>query len=870
MNTIIDNLFNLDILNKTNNIINSNDNSININKRINSSLAYTKHKYTKETPNPSLQQGYKFKNYQDKITTTVDNKEKKFIGKKSKNKEGFSNNNNNNNNNMAQQSNALLNTVKTSTSPSQQKKLAKLKQEYETTLKQYNDLSNQISQGYTSYSDRISSSNPYLNKYIKFNTGQIFFVTNQGVAKYIPTTDILNSISGVNGCPTAASANYIDINIPWSNDYNIPGTQLPTTPPLVIGTNMAMNESCGNEGTNVFVNSMLNNSNASYVGCYQDNSTTPAMTFVGGAPSSGGTASGTYSYSQCQEAATMGGYQYFALQNVNTTNGLGYCAVSNSETSSTQYGNAYVPTGTTALWSSSTEGQTGNSAILTVTGALSVISSSGTSVFSTPNSNAQPSSYLGCYGDNPNRAMSLYNGGSQQYNLQQCQQIAQQNGASYYALQNSTSGTNAQCALSSNWAQTSEYGPAGNCTQISGGTWSGGGWSNAVYNTNLPQSNYVLILEDNGNMMITRGTSPNDNQGLIWQSNTSGQQQDINPAYAAANGKYGQNWISSGSTMAAGDFVGSPSGYVALIMQSDGNLVLYTFTNQPNCQQMSDKKFGGGVGANALYNIGSVGINANMGQVAYVDPDSQLYPYPSSNVTNANTYSTVLQNFNIQGNNIQGASFSNCTDVSDCMEACNKNENCNSFVYDTSTPTPTCFPKNTSSIYSSNTFIPSMNTTSYIRDKTVLQLPPGVSSAVNNITSLQYENYPDGTGNMQQSSSGFSNVDQSQKQQLQNLQEKLNQLSLQINKSTSNFSNINYQVNKQMKKDISSFDKYVDETDLTNKKINNIKEGYTILDTNLDNIVNDTKISTLQKNYSYIAWSILAATLVFIAIKIKN
>lgn len=276
MNTIIDNLFNLDILNKTNNIIN--DNNININKRINSSLAYTKHKYTEKTPNPSLQQGYKFKNYQNKITTIVDNKETKFISKKSKNKEGFSNNNNN----MAQQSNALLNTVKTSTSPSQQKKLAKLKQEYEKTLKQYTDLSNQISQGYTSYSDRISSSNPYLNKYIKFNTGQIFFVTNQGVAKYIATTDILNSISGVNGCPSAASANYIDISVPWSNDYNIPGTQLPTTPPLVIGTNMAMNESCGNEGRNVFVSSMLNNPNASYVGCYQDSSTTPAMTFVGG------------------------------------------------------------------------------------------------------------------------------------------------------------------------------------------------------------------------------------------------------------------------------------------------------------------------------------------------------------------------------------------------------------------------------------------------------------------------------------------------------------------------------------------------------------------------------------------------------------
>jgi len=862
MNTIIDNLFNLDISKKTNKVVNSENNIVN--KRINNSLAYTKHKYTKETPNPSLQQGYKFKKYQNKIITTVDSNEKNFLTKKDYKivNEGFTNSN------TAQMSQSLLNTVKTTTTSSQEKKLAKLQQEYTKTLQQYTQLSNQISQSYTGYVDRISSSNPYLNKFIKFTTGHICYVTNQGVVKYIPTTEILKSLTEENGCPTSTgSASYVDINIPWSNDYSVPGTQLPTTPPLVIGTNMAMDESCGNEGTNVFVGTMLSNPNASYVGCYQDNSTTPAMTFVGGTPTSGGTASGTYSFSQCQEVAVMGGYQYFALQNVNTTSGMGYCAVSNSETSATQYGNAYVPTGTFSLWASNTSGQTGNSATLTVTGALSVINSSGTSVFSTPNSNAQPSSYLGCYGDNPTRAMSMYNGGSQQYNLQQCQQIAEQNGTTYYALQDSTSGTNAQCAISSNWAQTSEYGPAGNCTQISDGTWSGGGWSNAVYNTTLPQSNYVLILEDNGNMMITRGTSPSDNQGLIWQSNTSGQQQDINPAYVAANGKYGQNWISSGSTLAAGDFIGSPSGYIALIMQSDGNLVLYTFTNQPNCQQISDNEFGGGVDANALYNIGNVGINANMGQVAYVNPDSQLYPYPSSNTTYGNTYSTVLQNFNIQGNNIQGASFSNCTNVSDCMEACNKNDTCNSFVYDSSTPTPSCFPKNTSTIYSSNTFTPTMNTTTYIRDKTVLQLPSGISNVVNNINSLQYENYPDGTGNMQQSSNDFSNVDQSQKQQLQKLQEKLNKLSLQINNITNNYSNINSQVNKQMKRDIASFDKYVDETDIVNAQINKI-EGFNNLDTNLNNILYDTNIKTIQKNYAYIAWTILAATLVLVAIKI--
>ena len=68
-----------------------------------------------------------------------------------------------------------------------------------------------------------------------------------------------------------------------------------------------------------------------------------------------------------------------------------------------------------------------------------------------------------------------------------------------------------------------------------------------------------------------------------------------------------------------------------------------------------------------------------------------------------------------------------------------------------------------------------------------------------------------------------------------------------------------------MKKDISSFDKYLDETDVVNAKIHKI-EGFN----NLDNILNDTKLNTSQKQYTYIGLSILAATLVFIAIKIKN
>ena len=52
--------------------------------------------------------------------------------------------------------------------------------------------------------------------------------------------------------------------------------------------------------------------------------------------------------------------------------------------------------------------------------------------------------------------------------------------------------------------------------------------------------------------------------------------------FSIVKGKYGKNWIAQGSVLAAGDFIGSNSGSMALIMQSDGNLVLYTFSMVSN------------------------------------------------------------------------------------------------------------------------------------------------------------------------------------------------------------------------------------------------------------------------------------------------
>jgi GR25 family glycosyltransferase involved in LPS biosynthesis len=51
-------------------------------------------------------------------------------------------------------------------------------------------------------------------------------------------------------------------------------------------------------------------------------------------------------------------------------------------------------------------------------------------------------------------------------------------------------------------SQALRYGKAGNCTKLSDGTWSGGAWSNAVYNAKTPDSNYFLILEDDVSFLL--------------------------------------------------------------------------------------------------------------------------------------------------------------------------------------------------------------------------------------------------------------------------------------------------------------------------------------------------------------------------------
>ena len=976
-------------------------------------------------PSPSLNQGKKFKKYQNKIESNLEEKAILLSGK-----EGFTH--------MSEEGiTAKTNEIINNNDYSNQRDIINnLRDEYQKTLNEYKALTSKMSQGVDQYINRVSSNNPYLNKTIRFTTGHVCYVTNQGVVKYIPTTEIWNSVN--------VPKDYIDIGIPWQESYSTPGTIISSNPTLISGTFMQNGQSVGGEGTNVFVNQLISNPETNYIGCYNKNPPITEILFVpvmnpsnsvngyisrassiyqgnnnfagpwaafdrnsndfwhsevssstnyngstgeytgingwdyndangnnvrasgewlwiecppgnvlikyeiqgrqgccgdpsGRSPNSwviiGGVYNQTYelidkrdneelnfekktyiinnskkynhfiflttncgnpgdrtgnrycvqiaqwnlyttsnftdsnvsptmsnigsmTFEQCKIMALNTGNKYFSLNNPDESR-VGTCSVGNDLAQIQQYGQSYeyneIP-----LWDTKTN-SVGTTATLTNTGSLSVMNSGGQSVFASPNSeNGQLSSYIGCYGDSGDRAMN--NTSNNQYlPLEQCKQLAIDQNYKYYGIQDAHGGDNGWCVGSNDLSAAKRYGLASNCTTNSGGFIVGGGWSNAIYSVN-PGGNYFLILQDDGNMCIYKGSGPSDNQGAIWCSNTNGQQRESNTTKKADKSRFGRNYLLTGEQLLPNEFLGSNDGSIYLLMQTDGNLVLYTSTSSLSCSTKYGKDVGSENG-NAIYEIKQYGNQSNLGKLGYVDADSVLYDYPAGNKQYTNTYSTMYKDLDTYGNDIPGAAFGNSS-VDSCMTTCNNNPECSGFVIDVGgNYNKTCFPK-------TNQMFPYGGPTRildgidlYIRDNIPSSLPIGVSKDTKNIDSIKFQNYINkgAIGNKY----GLANATSAQREELEQLQSRMNILSSQINNLTGKFSAGSNIVEEQSENNVSSIDNYLTVLKKTNQKMMGIAENSTT-----NNILNDSDIVVLQKNYEYLFWSILAAGTVLVSMNI--
>jgi hypothetical protein len=217
----------------------------------------------------SLDQGNKFNKYQNKIVHKV---EKKSIQFDENVKEGFTND-------LTEKTNELLS--KTEITKSDRSKIANLMAEQKKALDEYNLIMEQINRKYKEYTARLSSSNPYLNKNVRFTTGHICYVTKNGVVKHYRNWDSYTNTAGQNDCPPQG---FVQLDIPWDRSYNVPGRTIPTDPPLISGTPMIRGQACGSEGGNVYVNSLIGDEEPSAVGCFLDDYENHQLTYIGNKP----------------------------------------------------------------------------------------------------------------------------------------------------------------------------------------------------------------------------------------------------------------------------------------------------------------------------------------------------------------------------------------------------------------------------------------------------------------------------------------------------------------------------------------------------------------------------------------------------------
>ena len=251
-----------------------------------------------------------------------------------------------------------------------------------------------------------------------------------------------------------------------------------------------------------------------------------------------------------------------------------------------------------------------------------------------------------------------------------------------------------------------------------------------------------------------------------------------------------------------------------------------------------------------------------MGLIGFVDEDSNLHAYPSDNQKMQNSYSTIIQNVASWAYDI--SAFGNSS-LETCKKECNSKDDCAGFSYNRN---GTCWLKNKGMypFYESRGFAGPVSyrpLDTYVRDKTPNITPIGVSQNTNNIDSITYENYL--KGDKMENKYGLSKITEVQKQQLDQMETKLNLLTNQINNFTDKYGAGASMVENQSKTNIFGLNNYFKDLNKTNKNIISVSRENT---NGIQNILKDSDIVVLQKNYDYLFWSILAAGTVLVSMNV--
>jgi len=393
---------------------------------------------------------------------------------------------------------------------------------------------------------------------------------------------------------------------------------------------------------------------------------------------------------------------------------------------------------------------------------------------------------------------------------------------------------------------------------------------------------FFIMLQADGNMCLYNG-KPNDTIVSIFSTNTTTKQKDKNEEWVSSKGKYGKPYLLSGQTLSTNDWIGSDDGSLKLIMQPDGNLVLYTSVKKIGCSidAKTNMKYGSD-NVNAVYKLDNTGYPNNLGNIGYIDKDAVLHKYPGSMLGYSTDYSFYDQ-FDSPGNDISQVKKNN---MDECKTECNKNEKCGGFVWKGNADSNICYLKN-SGIVSKSKRVVNQNTKMAVRKPKIISTK--MPSSINEIDSIRYQNYKKGDDVNVNSNYNDPVITDKLKNDIKNVQNKLVAVAGQIaskmeemyqyDKSLFVKMNMN---DEQVKNQIMMY-KTIDmrlnnynpnsNSNSSNQDINNSnrQEGMQNLGINdINGMLLDSDLHILQENYGYIFWSILAVGLLTVTINVMK
>jgi hypothetical protein len=569
---------------------------------------------------------------------------------------------------------------------------------------------------------------------------------------------------------------------------------------------------------------------------------------------------GYTSFDKCQEFAVDNGYKYFGLQSI-MDDGTAACLVSNDIARTQMYGDASRQVSWIPIWSSNTSTGERNYFELYGTGQIAIVNPNNGSIVKYVNDLVS-----GCQNWGTISINSATYGGNCKVPIGN--------------VTNKVAGD-----LKCNWSSSCSipisnqtFGdPAPGCPKSFDIDYTCGGkqfTKNLGYAegqtmiidcSQYMQENcsFVLVLQDDGNMVVYR-----EGGEAIWATGTNSQKKSPNPDWVASKGKFGRNYLKSGEGLLSDEWIGSTDGSLKLIMQTDGNLVLYTSETNSGCKVINDKTYGDGW-INAVYQLNGAGDRATLGKIGYVDSNSDLKEYPDSMVGFTNDYQ-IYPNTDSGGHDI-GSSI--VTDQNGCQTFCNNNPECAAYAYQDVSKgcwikDKTAFPKGEKQLNSSVVL--------GVR-KPGLKGSTTCSNKISNIDTIQFDNYLKGSFMTPDTQCNPSVVSQSDQLEFDNIKSQLITLGNNIVSKMESLYNQDKRIFKMLNTNEDQFKKDLENYKLTNLKIkkelelqnlpsNNI-EGMQNLNMNdLNGMLSDSDLRVLQGNYSYIMWSILAVGVLTITI----